>query len=425
MTQPTPDAAPRPAGRPRPRAGAALPTALLMLVVTTLLAAGAFAMSRQTFRGGRDAMVEQRALAVAEYGLNRRIASWDTRFNVAPAPAGTPCNAFGAGGIPVGCVSDSSIYVPTSASYNDTARVLITRLDPLLYLVESRGRAHIPNPALQASRTVSSLVRLAYPTIDPRGAVTAGGNVTLRGNATVDGTDRIPSVDGNTWSTDRCPNTLANMPSVATPPGSSVTLQGSATTIGPRVLDPLAGDSNTYVRFGTENWTTLVGNADVIMRGNGSGTIQGPNGLGPTATNGRCDITGTNNGIQNNWGEPWDGVNAVAPCRNYFPIVYADTNLQLQSNSRGQGILIVNGTLDLRGGFDWLGLIIVRNDILTANGNATVTGAVLARDAVLGDGGTGMSGTQRILYSRCAIEAALRGSALLVRVGERGWAQTY
>ena len=407
------------------RAGSALPLALLMLLVTTALAAGAFAMSRQASRGGRNALVEQRALSVAEYGLNRGIASWDPRLNLAPAPVGTPCTAVGAGGLPVGCASDSTIYVPTNTSYFDTARVLITRLDPVLYLVESRGRAQIPNPELQAARTVSSLVRLAYPTIDPRGAVTAGGDVQLRGNALVDGTDRIPSVEGNTWTSDRCPNTLSNVPSVATPPGASVTLQGSALTIGPRVVDPLAGDSNTYVRFGTENWTTLVNNADIILRGGGSGTIQVPSNIGPVATNGRCDLTGYSNGVQRNWGEPYDGPNAVTACRSYFPIIYADTNLQLQSNARGQGILIVNGTLDLRGGFDWAGLIIVRNDIMTGNGNATVTGAVMARDAVLGDGGSGLNGTQHILYSRCAIEAALRGSALLVRVGERGWAQSY
>ncbi len=89
---------PRPVHRPtraplvRPRRGLALPFALLLLVVMSTLGAGAFIASRQSFRGGRNTMVEQRALAVAEFGLNSQVADWPTELPSARAKrsASTP-----------------------------------------------------------------------------------------------------------------------------------------------------------------------------------------------------------------------------------------------------------------------------------------------------------------------------------------------
>jgi Tfp pilus assembly protein PilX len=69
------------------RRGVALPVALMLLVVLSTLAAGSFTASRQTFRGGRNALIEQRALSVSEFGLNQQVANWPTQLNL-PAPRG-------------------------------------------------------------------------------------------------------------------------------------------------------------------------------------------------------------------------------------------------------------------------------------------------------------------------------------------------
>ena len=72
------------ASRLRARRGVALITALLGVVVITILVAGGFFASTQEFRGGRNQLVEQRSFAVAEYGLNAEISNWDSGRNLVP-----------------------------------------------------------------------------------------------------------------------------------------------------------------------------------------------------------------------------------------------------------------------------------------------------------------------------------------------------
>jgi hypothetical protein len=381
--------------------------ALLLLVVLSTLAAGAFTASRQTYRGGRNTLIEQRAMSVAEFGLNEQVGDWNTEWNL-PAPRG----------LSTGSVDSSRLWVAAG----DTARVRITRLTDMLYHVESIGRASIPNPQLTASRSVGAIVRLAYPTIEPRGAITAGGAVSLSGSAIVDGRDYVPySWDGSkSWGDSACTAMRGTlMPAIAVPPGTHQV--DSATknipSGAPKVIfDPAAGDSNTYVRFGTESWNTLTANATIRY----TGGQQPGNGLAPVDSAGNCKYS-----VKDNWGEPFRGAGAVTSCKNYFPIIYVDGDLDLQSNGRGQGILLVNGSLKLRGTFDWVGLIIVRDDVDKGNGTANVTGAIMARNVNLADGGSIWNGNQTVRYSKCAVESALRGSAILVRARDRSWTQLF
>ncbi len=391
----------------RGRRGLALPTALMLLVVLSTLAAGAFTASRQSFRGGRNTLIEQRAMSVAEFGLNQQVANWPTALNL-PAPRG----------LAVGSVADSNVWIAA----DDTARVRITRLTNMLYHVESIGRASIPNPQLTASRSVGAIVRLAYPSIQPRGAVTAGGRVDLQGSAIVDGRDYVPySWDNQSaWPDSVCAGMRGSlMPAIAVPPGTaqSDSSPHNIPSGAPRVVfDPAAGDSNTYVRFGTESWNTLAANASIryVSGQQPSSTLM------PTDSSGQCRYSD-----RNNWGEPFRGTAAIASCVNYYPIVYVEGNLDLQHSARGQGILLVNGNLKIRGTFDWAGLIIVRDDVDRGNGTANITGAIMARNVNLANGGSIWSGNQTVRYSKCAVESALRGSAILVRARDRSWTQLF
>ena len=380
----------------RARRGMAMPIVLAAMVALALLSAGAFTAARETFRGGRNALVEQRAMTVAEFGLNQRIAAWDPRFNLPPAM----------GGVAVGGVDSSSLYVAA----NDTARVRITRLSAMVYSVESVGRASIPRPQLQAVRTVSSLVRLAYPEIKPRGAITAAGDIDVNGSATVDGRDTIPA----TWTQAQCADLRGTtLPALVAPPGAHVTYKNNSILSTPAVMyDPAAADSNTYVRYGTESWNTLAANATYTIAG---GTYQPQ----PVDSAGTCRYG------PNNWGEPQRGLLAVKSCAGFFPIIYAKGSITLNGQGRGQGILLVDGDLRFNGGFDWVGLIIVRDDIDKGTGAAHVAGGILARNAVVADGGSLLNGNQELQYSRCGVESALRGSAALVRVRDRGWTQLF
>lgn len=380
------------------RRGAALPIALLLLVVMSVLSAGAFTASRHSFRSGRNALVEQRAFAVAEFGLNQEVARWDPRRNLPPSK----------GGLRIGGIDS----IPVHVAVGDSARMRITRLSDMLYWVESVGRASIPNPDLSAVRSVGALVRLAYPTITPRGAVTTAGDVDVRGGATIDGRDGLPT----TWTTAECADLRGpDLHAIVVPPGADVDFRFGHITSPLTILrDPIAADSNTYVRYGTETWNSLAAAANIKLPGG----VYGSDIL-PTDSAGTCHTTRLMN-----WGEPLRGSGTVASCTGYFPIIYVDGDLHLNGRGRGQGILLVNGDLELNGTFDFTGLVIARDDIERGTGTATITGAVMARNASIGDGSF-WAGTQDVQYSRCAVESALRGSAMLVRARDRSWMQVF
>jgi hypothetical protein len=85
----------------------------------------------------------------------------------------------------------------------------------------------------------------------------------------------------------------------------------------------------------------------------------------------------------------------------------------------------VNGDLEINGLLDFYGIVIVRDDFSKSNGTAHITGAVFAANLTLADPLTWMTGNQDVLYSKCAVESALQGSAILVRVRQRHWAQIF
>ncbi|HEX6630243.1 MAG TPA: pilus assembly PilX N-terminal domain-containing protein [Gemmatimonadaceae bacterium] len=386
------------ASRLRARRGVALITALLGVVVITILVAGGFFASTQEFRGGRNQLVEQRSFAVAEYGLNAEISNWDSGRNLVP-PAG----------MAIGAVDARKRYV----SGTDTAFVTITRLTPTTYWVISEGKAQMGMNPMESRRRTGAYVRLAYPSLDVSAAVTAAGDIDIRGASTVTGVNTDPTGWGScgAWSG-------GEIAAIRVPPGADVDYNASNLPGTQDIeYDPAAADSNTYVRYGTENWNSLVENAEIRLPGGSIGSNILPVGSDTSCTAG-----------PNNWGEPLrtggGGVTLVPGCYNRFPIIYSSGNLTINANGRGQGILLINGDLKINGNFDFYGIIIARDDIERGTGTATIHGAVFSRDANVGDNSM-WAGTQDVLYSRCAVESALRGSAILTRVAQRHWTQLY
>ena len=375
------------------RRGIALITALFGVVVLAVMMSGMYFTSNQEYRGTRNALVEQRGFAVAEYGLNSEISNWDRSRNV--------MNTF-----PVGSVDSNQVYVASG----DTAWVKVSRLTPTTFWVVSQGRANIGVTSLEARRQTSAFVRIAYPQINPKGAVTAAGNVNLQGSANVDGDDMHPLG----WT--NCDATLApTVPGVTVPPGASVnTGPMNITSTPPVAYDSAAADSNTYVRYGSESWNSLTQNADIKLAGGIYNTDLVPVGTATT-----CDKSS-----DFNWGEP-RRPGLVAGCYGYFPIIYVAGSLRMNGDGYGQGILLINGDLELNGLLEFTGIIIVRDDIVKSNGTAKITGAVFAANLTAGDPLSWMTGDQDVQYSNCAVQSALKGSAILVRVTQRHWAQIF
>jgi hypothetical protein len=381
----------------RARRGFALAMAMMAIVVIGAIIAGVFFASTQDYRIGRNTLVEQRSFTVAEFGLNKEVGNWDRTRNLAP-PAG----------LPIGTVVDTNVYVAN----DDTARVRITRLNRNTYWVVSEGRASIGNAQTASLRRTNSIVRLAYPYMNFRGAMTTAGDVTMHGAATITGND-TKDANLNAWT--QCPSIgsdslagIVAMPTAKIDSSSRITGTPSITRAA------YAGDTSTYLRWGGETWQTLVDNADI--------TLDAAADPFPVDSMGRCDTNGPQHNT--NWGEPFRGVGTAAACYNYFPIIYVKNSVTLNGNGRGQGILIIDGDLQINGTFDFYGIIVVRNDVMRGNGTARIHGAVMSRNADLGTGSV-FTGTQDVMYSKCAVESALSASAILVQTRDRAWAQLF
>ncbi|GAB1344920.1 PilX N-terminal domain-containing pilus assembly protein [Gemmatimonas sp.] len=377
------------------RRGMALILTLVVVVVLAILSTGAVLSSMQEFRGGRNALVEQRAFAVAEFGLNSEISNWDRSRNLPPPT-----------GMAIGAIDSANVFV----AQGDTAKVFIQRLTDNTFWVRSVGRANIGSAQLEAQRMTNMVVRIAYPTINPGGAIVTAGNIRVQGSAEVTGTNTNPSG----WT--QCSNIAGRDTfAISYAPGRTVNIQKLNMVTGGINADPAAGDSNTYVRYGTESWNSLVAAADIKLPG---GTYQ-PEPVGTSST---CDWNATAN-----WGEPLrvsgGGNTYVAGCKDYFPIIYVNGTAQL-SHGRGQGVLLVNGDVRLTGNFQWYGLIIARDDIVKGNGTFDLWGSAMSRNANVQDGND-IVGNSYFKWSKCAVESALRGSAILTRTKERSWAQLY
>jgi Tfp pilus assembly protein PilX len=106
------------------------------------------------------------------------------------------------------------------------------------------------------------------------------------------------------------------------------------------------------------------------------------------------------------WGNPTPGsTQQCATSCSEHNVVYFDTNntyVKLAGGTSGCGMLLVKGDLEVHGGFQWYGIILVTGSItFTGGGGKNVTGAILA-------GGTGavdlVGGDANIVYCSEAIK---------------------
>lgn len=371
------------------REGMALAMAMFAIVVIGALIAGAFFASTQDFRIGRNSLVAQRAFSAAEFGLNKTMAEWETKDNLAIKTGGERVMNY-------------------SFADGGAAAIRITRLNDYSYWIVSEGSAGVGTP-VESKRRTSSVLRLAYPAVKVGGAVTLAGGGAVRGSTQILGTNANPTG----WDCAEYPG--KDTTGVAYAPGTTLTIQKPTNVIGvPQAYaDPNAGLDGTYTKYGDENWTTLTQQADVIVSGDWNPM---PVGTATTCTKG-----------DSNWGEPYRAGNAavVLGCTSYFPIVWVRSDLIVNAKGRGQGILLIEGNLRVNGDFTWDGLIIVRDNIVKGNGTPQITGAVMARSATLANAESEFLGNSTFQYSKCALESALRGSARLVPAKQRAWAELW
>lgn len=372
------------------RRGFALPAAILAMVALGVLVTGGIQVATQEARIGQATVRTVEAFYLAESTMNDLLAHW--------RPAQSNLTEWGAPEVRNGGDGEGGTW---------TAE--IRQVDDRLFYIRTTGRVNAGGGA-EASRSMGVLARVLTANLEPPAALLTMGTVRVQGSAQIRGNDQNPAG----WNAAICPDPLQNLPGVVTDTGGNLQLAGGGTVSGTPtgyVKDATVNEA-TFTNFGGMTWNELTSLATVTLNG---GSITG---TGPTLTaGGACN---TANSL--NWGDP---DNPAAPCGNYFPIIHIRGNANIQSGGRGQGILLVDGDLDLRGNFLFAGVIIVQGAIGVQGGGANgprINGGAIARNADL-DVET-FTGSSIVQNSRCAIRRAIRNNSSLTQVvpiANRSW----
>lgn len=408
--------------------GFALPAAIFALLVVALLVVGGFYLSSQEQRIGQSSERTAEARLLAEDGLNSFLA---LRTDEAFLEAMSEMEAWGE---PASFRSEQG---------QGEWVVDLQRLADRTYRIESTGRVTRGGRLAGAERVLTTVTRNVAPSFDvdvtdipADAALETRGAVDVRGNAQIIGLDSAPNQWGGIGG-EACEGyELSNRPGVITTQGSSVDTGGAGTIVGSPddyVLQPDVADPDDFMDFGDTSWDDLVAVAQAQNKSVPGGTF--PN-VGPSYT--ENDVCDTSNPY--NWGEPHrqadrelDGVPyqyAESDCWHYFPIIHIQGNAQMggggQSGGRGQGILLVDGNLNMNGGFEFYGLILVKGTIETQGNGNRIIGSVRAQNEANLES-SDYAGGSILQYSSCAVSRAQDNvyqppsSIQLVPVGSRMW----
>jgi len=375
--------------------GFALPAVIGALVIIGILAAAGFFTARQELRIGVASAHTNLAVNIAQAGVNEVMANWNgyQLASILPWEDTTLTDTIADG-----------IWTVTIANAND-----------YVYFLTATGQVTRGGAMWAgATRTLGLSAKMLFADINPPGALTTRGDVAVGGSAVVDGTNYTPPTWAPYCSTVPTNDTTGIVVNDTTS-GNPSTIGAAAEIVGNPSYDqdPSLVDT-TFTDFGNLTWPELVTYAqidgtDITSLGSNINTV-GPDPASGTGTCNRSNLR--------NWGDTIP----TAPCGSYFPLLYHGNNLDVQSNSYGQGILLVEGNLRIRVGFTFYGIIITQGTFTTGVGNNLVVGAVLASNAA--DLNETVSGSSRIQYSRCAVTRAVLNNAAISRarpLEERSW----
>ena len=375
--------------RPRrnPRGGFALPAAIFSVVLVSALVAGALFVATEELRAGRGDGADQRALAAAEWSLERAILTWDSRRNVTQ---------------PVGR-TDTLMVV--SAAPNDSMIVLATRVQRRLVWMTATATRGGDGRGVPARHTVAASLRLVDTRFPAPAALTSGGAVLVDGGV-VDGRAGGESGDSTTACTEvaaaagiRVPDvSRVTCPSCGTSPGSGV--------FGLPPIDSSGVTDSAFAAVVNATVASLVRRASIDLPG---GTMA-PR---PISANALCDLTDPFN-----WGDP----GGASPCADWLPVIHVRGSVVLSAGAVGQGILVVDGSVRVEGGARFVGVVLASGDVTVSGLGAEIAGAVFAAPGTAGaesritDGGA-------IRFEPCAVQRTSMIAARLVATPERWWVE--
>jgi Tfp pilus assembly protein PilX len=302
------------------RRGFAIPIAVLVIMVLTIMVAGGFSIVSAERRSVADQKSQVSAFRIAEQGLEVYLITRDSLITANTLK----CNPSPCQHVP-GAKDSASINVT-----GGVANVSLTMIRPPinnqsgLYVIRSKGTetTNAYNGSPQAVRTVAQYVLWEPIPMQVLAGWTALSGLQKNGAAgTIGGIDLCGQAD-----------TVAG---VIVPMNPGYT--GKVVSVGDPPVDSVVPDS---VRI---DWNAIV-NQNAITP-----SITIPGGSFPTA--------------------------AQFADTSYYPIIRINGDYTIPTS--GQGMLIVTGNLTINGSTSWKGVLLVGGDI-TSNGNNGVQGATVS-----------------------------------------------
>jgi hypothetical protein len=341
------------------RRGFAIPIAILVIAVLTIMIAGGFSLVSAERRSVADQKSQVSAFRIAEQGLEIFLVRRDSLM------AGHPNYTKVPGAIP------DTVTINVDGGY---AQVTLTRLRPVrgsqsgLYVARSRGveTAGAYNGSPQAVRTVAQYVLWEPAPMQVLAGWTALSGLQKNGGA------------GTLGGIDLCHDS-ATIAGVVVPynPGYS----GKTVAVGDPPVDSVAPDSVAI------DWNGIVN----------LGSIQ-PTMTFPGAT----------------WPSAAMTASFADTSSTYYPIIRVNGDFVLPTS--GTGMLIITGSLTLNGSVGWRGVLLVGNDI-TSNGNNAVQGATVSGLNVKTGNyvpASTANGTKEYNYNSCEVAKATTTMGALV-----------
>ncbi|MGH2659854.1 MAG: hypothetical protein ACRDHS_09360 [Actinomycetota bacterium] len=377
----------------RDQRGIALGVALFALVVIGALVAGAFFVGTQEQRIAESQRRALRSFALAEGGIHEVLGSW--RPESINTRAVYPADSFQ--------VPDMRASVGTG-SY----RGWVYKLNRSMYLVDITGSDAVgstgPLFAGGARQRIGALVRVRPIDCGITAALTTQGPLSLAGNAMVGGDPHVPPG----WTD--C-DTLADTARAGVRTRDATQVSGAVGRAAgnPPVLEDTTITGSIFNRFGDVTYDELAARANVVLP---AGTYTSQPSF---AADGSCNRTDVHN-----WG---DGMNPLGTCGDYFPIIHitGGAGVSVLNGVQGQGILLIDGDLNVQGGYSFFGIAILRGRLIATE--ARLWGAVMAenRDRTLQHLTSGTT----VTYSKCAIAKSLQYAAAAALTQSRGWTHLF
>jgi len=388
--------------------GMALALAIVALVVVGALVAGALFSGTQEQRVAENVRRMQASFGVAEEGAFDIIRGWGVDGTKQRYAALYPYPAKGP------AAWDTVRYgMKTAASRTGSYSGSVMKLNDEMFVVDISAQDTMSLTGRirggGASQRVGVLTRIRPLQVNTNAALTSGGHNVVVGNASIDGNDHSP------WTS--CGPLDSAKAGIRYQVGDTVSASGHPSIAGspPTLRDPNLKDSAFSV-YGDVTYTEMVQSATINLDAQNFS-----NSIGPALTNGAC-----NYGVSTNWGSPTD---PTGPCGGYFPIIHIAGTGSTINGQEGQGILLVDGSLSVQGGFQFFGIVIIRGSLKTAGGGSNPAhfwGSVMVQDTIaFSDTTNNISGAANLLYSKCAIIKALNKTGVGTQFRSRGWTQLY